>query len=98
MPMRAGTGEQGVFEHVDRRAELLPEGGSPQWIAHMPDSFRISRIRSVAVVRNFPLLVRSHEQCSVPASLDNCEATASSYIVSTASISAQLAVQQPILL
>ncbi|MFL5590358.1 MAG: hypothetical protein ACJ8DI_22275 [Ktedonobacteraceae bacterium] len=27
MPMRAGTGEQGVFEHVDRRAELLPEGG-----------------------------------------------------------------------
>ena len=30
--MRAGTGEQGVFEHVDRRAELLPEGGPPQWI------------------------------------------------------------------
>src|SRR5437762_14284578 len=26
IPMRAGTGEQGVFEHVDRRAELLPEG------------------------------------------------------------------------
>ena len=30
--MRAGTGEQGVFEHVDRRAELLPEGGPPQGI------------------------------------------------------------------
>jgi len=30
--MRAGTGEQGVFEHVDCRAELLPEGGPPQWI------------------------------------------------------------------
>src|SRR5438309_8642763 len=39
MPMRAGTGEQGVFEHVDRRAELLPEGGSPQGIAHKSDSF-----------------------------------------------------------
>src|SRR5436309_9156931 len=32
MPMRAGTGEQSVFEHVDCRAELLPEGGPPQWI------------------------------------------------------------------
>ncbi len=32
IPMRAGTGEQGVFEHVDSRAELLPEGGTPQWI------------------------------------------------------------------
>src|SRR6266568_1060480 len=30
MPMRAGTGEQGVFEHVDRRAELPPEDGPPQ--------------------------------------------------------------------
>src|SRR5207248_1778606 len=30
--MRAGTGEQGVFEHVDSRAELLPEGGTPQGI------------------------------------------------------------------
>ena len=30
--MGAGTGEQGVFEHVDRRAELLPEGRPPQWI------------------------------------------------------------------
>src|SRR5260221_2472062 len=30
--MRAGTGEQGVFEHVDPRAELLPEGGPPQGI------------------------------------------------------------------
>ena len=30
--MRAGTGEQGVFEHVDSRAELLPEGGPPQGI------------------------------------------------------------------
>jgi hypothetical protein len=32
IPMRAGTGEQGVFEHVDSRAELLPEDGSPQGI------------------------------------------------------------------
>src|SRR5258706_11588350 len=32
IPMRAGTGEQGVFEHVDRRAELLPEGRPPQGI------------------------------------------------------------------
>ena len=32
IPMRAGTGEQGVFEHVDSRAELLPEGGPPQGI------------------------------------------------------------------
>ncbi len=30
--MRAGTGEQGVFEHVDSCAELLPEGGPPQGI------------------------------------------------------------------
>jgi hypothetical protein len=30
--MRAGTGEQGVFEHVDRSAELPPEGGPPQGI------------------------------------------------------------------
>src|SRR5712692_2123829 len=55
IPMRAGTGEQGVFEHVDSRAELLPEGGSPQGIhfhqscicAHTSGSpFRISNIRS----------------------------------------------------
>src|SRR5205823_4355184 len=30
--MRAGTGEQGVFEHVDSCAELLPEGDPPQWV------------------------------------------------------------------
>ena len=29
IPMRAGTGKQSVFEHVDRRAELLPKGSSP---------------------------------------------------------------------
>ncbi|GHO53093.1 hypothetical protein [Ktedonobacter robiniae] len=27
-----GTGEQGVFEHVDSRAELLLEGDPPQWV------------------------------------------------------------------
>src|SRR5947199_8128427 len=38
--MRAGTGEQGVFEHVDSRAELLPEGGSPQEI-HLNASYML---------------------------------------------------------
>src|SRR5260370_33336169 len=28
IPMHAGTGKQSVFEHVDRRAELLPQSGA----------------------------------------------------------------------
>src|SRR6266536_186284 len=27
IPMHAGTGKQSVFEHVDRRTELLPKSG-----------------------------------------------------------------------
>src|SRR6266702_2347462 len=41
--MRAGTGEQSVFEHVDSRAELLPEGGSPQGI-HLNASYMLIMI------------------------------------------------------
>src|SRR5215472_14161924 len=28
MPMHAGTGKQSVFQHVDRRTELLPQSGA----------------------------------------------------------------------
>jgi hypothetical protein len=29
IPQRAGAGYQGVFKHIDGRAELLPKGSSP---------------------------------------------------------------------
>src|SRR2546421_13029705 len=43
MPMHAGTSKQSVFEHVDRRAELLPQSGAQrrlhQLFSHNVGSF-----------------------------------------------------------
>jgi hypothetical protein len=41
IPMRAGTGEQGVFEHVDSRAELPPQS-SAQCRLHRVFSHNVS--------------------------------------------------------
>src|SRR6266699_3994790 len=35
IPMHAGTSKQSVFEHVDRRAELLPQSGAQRRLHHL---------------------------------------------------------------